>query len=81
MKSELRNTITVMKNTLEGVNGGLDNIEKWISDLEDRIWKSPKQNNKKKKIFKKNSLRDLRDNIKYRSPKRKRQTQRGRKLI
>ena len=42
-----------MKNILEGINSKLDDTEKWISDLEDRIVEITHQNGKKKKYFKK----------------------------
>lgn len=41
-----------MKNTLEGISGKLDDTEKWISHLEDRIvyiTQSHNQNSKRKK--------------------------------
>jgi len=41
-----------MKNTLEGINSRLDDTEKWISNLEDRIvhiTQSHNQNSKRKK--------------------------------
>ena len=33
----MNNTITEMKNTLEGINSRITEAEKWISDLEDRM--------------------------------------------
>lgn len=39
-----------MKNALEGINNRSEDPEEWISDLEDRVvWKSPNENNRKKK--------------------------------
>ena len=35
----MNNTITKMKNTLEGINSKITEVEEWISDLEDRIKK------------------------------------------
>ena len=32
----MNNTITEMKNTLEGINSRITEVEEWISDLEDR---------------------------------------------
>ena len=32
----MNNTITEMKNTLEGINSRITEAEEWISDLEDR---------------------------------------------
>ena len=36
-QTEMNNTITEMKNTLEGINSRITEAEKWISDLEDRM--------------------------------------------
>ena len=33
---ELKNTITKMKNTLEGISSRLDDTEEWISELKSR---------------------------------------------
>ena len=33
----MNNTVTEMKNTLEGINGRITEAEEWISDLEDRM--------------------------------------------
>ena len=38
-QSELENTITEMKNTLEGINSRLGDTEECINDLEGRIMK------------------------------------------
>ena len=59
----MKNTITEIKNILEGINSRLDDTEEWISELKDR-WKSPKLNTKKF-FFNEDSLRDLWDNIKH----------------
>ena len=34
---EMNNTITEMKNTLEGINSKITEAEEWISDLEERM--------------------------------------------
>ena len=60
-QSELKNTTTEKKNTLKGINSTLGDTEEHISDLEDRKWKSPNQNSKKKKD--ENILKDLWGNI------------------
>ena len=31
------NTVTEMKNTLEGINSRLNNTQEWIRELEDRV--------------------------------------------
>ena len=58
----MKNAITEMKNTLEGINSRLNDSEKWISELEDRVVEitTPKQ----KKRMRRNEDRDLWDNIK-----------------
>ena len=54
-----------MKTILDGINSRLDEAENQISDLEDKVEKTPNWNNKKKKIIKtKDSLRGLWDNVK-----------------
>ena len=35
-QTELNNTITELKTTLEGINSRITEAEEWISDLEDR---------------------------------------------
>ena len=32
----MKNTITEMKNTLEGINSRITEAEEWVNDLEDR---------------------------------------------
>ena len=49
----MKNIVTEIKNTLKGINSRLDDIEEWISDLEDRVVTSPQLNRKKGKEFKK----------------------------
>ena len=53
-----------MKNILEGINGKLDNKEKWIHNLEDKVIEITHWNNKKKKNGRKKSVKNLWDNIK-----------------
>ena len=62
---ELKNTITEMKSTLEGICSRL-NEEEWITELEDRVVEITMAEQKKAKKVKRNedSLRDLWDNIK-----------------
>jgi len=36
----MKHSITEIKNTLEGINSRLQEAEKWISDLEDRLMAS-----------------------------------------
>ena len=35
--TEMNNTITEMKNTIEGINSRIIEAEEWINDLEDRM--------------------------------------------
>ena len=60
--AETNNTIIKTKNTLKGINSRISEAE-WVSDLEDKIVEitSEEQNKVKRK---KDSLRDLWDNIK-----------------
>ena len=62
----MNNTITEMKNTLEGINSRITEAEEWISDLEDRMVEFTAVEQNKEKRIKRNedSLRDLWDNIK-----------------
>ena len=51
-----------MKNTLEGLNGRLNDTEEWISKLEDRVVEitDAEQKKRKKRILKtEDNLRDL----------------------
>ena len=62
----MNNTITKMKNTLEGINSRITEAEERISDLEDRMVEFIAMEQNKEKRMKRNedSLRDLWDNIK-----------------
>ena len=63
----MNNTKTKMKNTLKGINNRLNDIEEWISELEDRVVDVIAAEQKKEKIMKRNehSSRDLWDNSKH----------------
>ena len=63
----MNNTITEMKNTLEGINSRISEAEEQISDLEDRMVETTAMEQNKEKGMKRNedSLRDLLDNIKH----------------
>ena len=60
------NTITEIKNTLEGINSRISEAEKLISDLEDKMIEITFEEQNKVKRMKRteDSLKDLRDNIK-----------------
>ena len=62
----MNNTITEMKNALEGINSRITEAEERISDLEDRMVEFTGAEQNKEKRMKRNddSLRDLWDNIK-----------------
>ena len=62
----MNNTITEMKNTLEGINSRITEAEERISDLEDRMveFTAVEQNTEKRMKRNEDSLRDLWDNIK-----------------
>ena len=53
-KSEVKNAVSELNNTVEGINSRLDEPENWISDLEDKVEKNhPGRAAKRKKNFKK----------------------------
>ena len=60
---EMNNTITEMKNTLEGINSRTTEAEEQVSELEDRIVEITVAGQRIKK--KKDNLRDFWDNTKY----------------
>ena len=62
----MNNTITVMKNTLEGINSRITEVEEQISELEDRMveFTAVEQNKEKRRKRNEDSIRDLWDNIK-----------------
>ena len=62
----MKNTITEIKNTLEGINSRVTEAEEWISEMEDRIVEITATEQNKEKRMKRNedNLRDLWDNIK-----------------
>ena len=63
----MNNTITEIKNTLEGINSRITEAEEQISDLEDKMVEFTAAEENKEKRMKRNedSLRDLWDNIKH----------------
>ena len=63
----MHNTITAIKNTLEGINSRITEAEEQISDLEDKMLEITEREQNKEKRMKRieNSLRDLWDNIKH----------------
>ena len=62
----MNNTITEIKNTLEGTNSRITKAEEQISELEDRMMKitAEEQNKVKRMKWTEHSLRDLWDNLK-----------------
>ena len=60
------NTITEIKNTLEGIKSRIFEAEEWISELEDKMVEITSEEHNKVKRMKRteDSLRDLWDNIK-----------------
>ena len=63
----MQNTITEMKNMLEGINSRITEAEEWISELEDIMVEIIAVEQNKEKRIKRNedSLRDIWDNIKH----------------
>ena len=66
-QTEMNNTITEMKKSLEGINSRIMEAEEWLSDLEHRMVEFTVAEQNKEKTMKRNedSLRDFWDNIKY----------------
>ena len=64
--TKTNNTITEIKNSLEGNNSRRAKVEEWISELEDKMVEitSEEQNKVKRMKRTQDSLRDLWDNIK-----------------
>ena len=62
----MNNTITAIKNTLEGTNSRITEAEKWIGELEDRMVEITAEEQNKGKGLKRieDSFRDLWDIIK-----------------
>ena len=62
----MNNTISEMKNTLEGINGRITEAKEQTTELEDRMVEitAVEQNKEKRKKTNEDSLRDLWDNIK-----------------
>ena len=56
--------VTELKNILEGFNSRLNEVEDWISRLEDKTMELRRQQNEKKNFKSKADLRDLQYNIK-----------------
>ena len=57
----MNNTITEIKNTLEGTNSKITEAEEWISELEDRMVEITAEEQNKRKGMKRieESLKDL----------------------
>ena len=62
----MNNTITEMKNTLEGINSRINEAVERISELENKLVEITAEEQNKERRMKRNeaSLRDLWDNIK-----------------
>ena len=65
-QTEMQNTITEIKNSLEATNGRIQEAGEQISKVEDRLVEITNVEKKKEKRFKRNeeSLRELWDNVK-----------------
>ena len=76
----MKNTVTEMKNTREGINSRLNDSEEQINELEDRVAEITAAEQKKVKMKRNgDNLRDLWDNIKCtsRGPRRRREGERA----
>ena len=67
LKNHTNNTITEIKNTLEGINGRISQPEEWIIELENKMVKitANEQNKVKRMKRTEDSLRDFWNNIKH----------------
>ena len=83
---ELKNIITEMKNTLEGIHSRLNKAEEWISELEDRMGeitaveqdKERKKNEKKEGQFKRSlGQHSTHQHLHYRGPRRRKERERA----
>ena len=63
----MNNTMSEIKNSLQGINSIITETEEWISDLEDKIVEiiTTEQNKEKRMKRIEDSLRELWDNIKH----------------
>ena len=63
----MNNTMTEIKNTVDGIKSRITEAEEWISELEDRMLEITAEEQNKRKGMKiiEEGLRDLWDNIKH----------------
>ena len=85
-QEEMKNTISKIKNALEGIMSRLAEAGDWISGLEDKVEGNTQVEQQHEKRLKKyeGSLRELQDNMKqqhsnYRNNRRRRKGERDRK--
>ena len=66
-QSEIKNTITEMKNRLDGITSRINEAEDQVSDLEHKVVGDIQleQQKRKKNLNNEGSLRDIWDNIKH----------------
>ena len=62
----MKNNISELENTVEGMKSRLDEAEDWISELEDKVEKNTQKEQEKKKRLRKQEevIRDMQDNMK-----------------
>ena len=62
----MKNTISELKNTVEGIKSRLNEAEDWISELENKVEKSSQNEQEKEKRLRNNEegLREMQDNMK-----------------
>ena len=63
----MKNTISELKNTVEGIKSRLDEAEDWNSELDDKVEKNTQNEQEMEKRFRKNGegLREMQDNMKH----------------
>ena len=62
-QTEMSNTITEMKNKLEGINKRTNEAEEWIHELEDRLVEITAQEQNKEKRIKNTAKEELEENV------------------
>ena len=63
----MKNTITKIQNRLDAINTRLEEAEKWISDIDDKMENNEAEQKRERIVSLENGLRELSDSIKCNS--------------
>ena len=68
-QEEMKNTISELKTTVQGIKSRLDEAEDWISELQGKVEISTQNEQEKEKRLRKNEegLREMQDNMKHKN--------------